>query len=501
MTEKKLSVYARACGPFLLEALGNLSIPVKRVVHDSRLVCPGDLFVAIAGSGVNARKYLPQAVDAGAVALVYAGDPQPGLSVPSLRVSSDYAALGRLAECARDNPGRHLTAVGVTGTNGKTSSCWLVDAMLRRDQRRTALLGTVVIDLAGERLSAERTTPTPLEFQDLLACARARQVDTLVMEVSSHALAQRRMGTMKFKVAVFTNLTQDHLDYHRNMEQYFAAKKRLFTEQLAADGTAMINSDDPWGRRLAKELRADGIHCVCCGFREKADIRVEQCDLSIEGAVIRINDHERSESVDLQSPLPGRFNVSNLLGAYAAARRLGVSVTCIQETITRFTGVPGRMERISNDQGVHVVVDYAHTPDALRCGLETLRPLCRGRLLVVFGCGGDRDQGKRPLMGRLAAELADQVIVTSDNPRSEDPQAIIRDILAGIPTATALYCEPDRAEAVRLALDLARPGDTIFLAGKGHEQYQEVKGERQPFDDRSLAADLLHRSSSVYTSA
>jgi UDP-N-acetylmuramyl-tripeptide synthetase len=329
----------------------------------------------------------------------------------------------------------------------------------------------------------------PLELQRTLAEMKASSVDTVVLEVSSHAMDQGRIGTTLVDVAIFTNLTQDHLDYHGSMEDYFTAKQRLFTHHLKADGAAILNADDPAGRQIAYSLAAVNCAYRTVGFADSADFHVEMIDPSLGGTEIEFLDVD-DQRLMLSSRLIGEFNVSNVLRAYAAARSLGLSHEHAAGAIAQFDGVPGRMQHAVGPDGSTIVIDYAHTDDALRKVLGTLRGLCRGRLIVVFGCGGDRDRSKRPLMGTAVAEFADSVFVTSDNPRTEEPQRIIDDILEGIEDSANVRVQPDRRQAITEAIAEAGEGDVVVVAGKGHEDYQEIEGVRHPFCDLEVVREL-----------
>lgn len=498
MQPRRLRDYIHACGDLVLNVAGDADMPISNVVNDSRLVTAGSLFIAIQGFQDDGRRYLGDAIGRGAAAAVYAGEPRPGLGVPAVQVSGDYEAFGRLAECYWDYPGRKLTLIGVTGTNGKTTTALLIRQILHRAGVAAGLISTVGYELGDQSLPGDRTTPTPLELQSYLAAMVNAGQRAAVMEVSSHALAQRRMGSMQFDIGVFSNLSRDHLDYHVSMDDYFEAKKRLFTEYLSRDGTAVINADDSYGRRLREELTSATVSGT-----GMPDIIMYGCDASVTP-----DSHSASDPVDcfprrmetsmsgtqfecicrnavlsIASGLIGRFNVFNTLAAIACGVAAEAPVAAIETAVNEFAGVAGRMQRLQSADGVTVIVDYAHTDDALRNVLGALRSLCQARLITVFGCGGNRDRTKREPMGVAAADLSDVVIVTSDNPRNEDPMAIIDDILAGIPADVPHEIICDRAEAITSSISRACPNDTVLVAGKGHEDYQEVKGRRRPFSD------------------
>lgn len=450
---------------------GDPQVVVRRVVHDSRLVTGGDAFCCVPGAHHDGHDLAPDAVAAGAVALVC--ERPLGLGVPEVRVPSVRAAMGPLAAAVEGFPGDALDLVGVTGTNGKTTVTHLVAGTLRAAGRSCGLIGT---------LSGARTTPEGPELQRLLAELRDEGTAAVAMEVSSHALDQHRVDGCRFAVAGFTNLSQDHLDYHGTMEAYFAAKARLFEPGRCA--LAVIDVDGPWGARLADQVE---VPVVRCSLDDLADLR-----MGPDGSWFTWEGHE------VQVRLPGRFNVANALVALEVVRALGVAPAAAAAGIATVGAVDGRFERIDEGQPFLAAVDYAHTPDGLRCLLEAARELTSGRVVVVFGAGGDRDRSKRPEMGAVAAELAHQLVLTSDNPRSEDPLEIIEQVRSGIGPDAALLVEPDRAAAIAAAVELAQPGDVLLVAGKGHETTQTVGEQRTPFDDRLVLRRALraagHRS-------
>ncbi|HZS34259.1 MAG TPA: UDP-N-acetylmuramoyl-L-alanyl-D-glutamate--2,6-diaminopimelate ligase [Methylomirabilota bacterium] len=475
------------------ELLGPLPATVRGLTDDSRRVTPGSCFVAVRGLRVDGRRFIPQAVERGARAVVAEPpDPCPGQAVGRILVPDTRRALPRLADAYFGHPSRALIVVGVTGTNGKTTTAYLCEALLRARGLATGLVGTIQYVVRGHAREASQTTPEALELQALLAEMVAAGVGGVAMEVSSHALELRRVDGVAFDVAVFTNLTQDHLDFHGTMERYAAAKGRLFRELLPAGGkpcpTAVLNGDDPVGAALAAE---PGIRALTFGLAPERAIHPLRFQSDLEG--IRLEAVTPAGPVRIASRLIGEHNVMNLLGAVGVGVALGLAPERIAAALGEVAAVPGRFERVEAGQDFLVVVDYAHTPDALRRVLETARRLTPGRLGVVFGAGGDRDRAKRPLMGRIAATLADRVWLTSDNPRSEDPRAIIAEIAAGVvpPPRDGYTSDPDRREAIRAALAWARRGDTVVVAGKGHETYQIVAGQVLPFDDRVVARECL----------
>jgi UDP-N-acetylmuramoyl-L-alanyl-D-glutamate--2,6-diaminopimelate ligase len=475
---------------------------IRRVVHDSRQAGPGDLFVAVRGLSVDGHAYVAAALAKGAAAAVVE-DPAalPGDAAGAV-VADSRVALALCASALWDHPTRSLRLAGVTGTNGKTTTTYLVEAICQKAGLEPGLIGTVGYRFAGRSLPAPHTTPDPVALQALFAEMRAAGVTHCVMEVSSHALEQRRVEGCHFEVAAFTNLTQDHLDYHGSMDSYYAAKKRLFTELLPAGGTAVVNLDDPRGPDLRAACK--GRVLTFSLANPEADLCAAHPRFSADGVSAALR--TPIGPIDLRSPLVGTYNLQNLLGATAMALALGIPAEPIAQALASCRGAPGRLERVDNERGVGIFVDYAHTPDALDRALAAVREQTRARLVAVFGCGGDRDRTKRPQMGAVAARRADLVVVTSDNPRTEDPLSIIEMILPGVrstgipqlapeaavaPRARGFVVEPDRRRAIRLAITAAQPGDAVVIAGKGHEDYQILGKTKIHFDDREEARAAL----------
>jgi UDP-N-acetylmuramoyl-L-alanyl-D-glutamate--2,6-diaminopimelate ligase len=476
-----------------LQIVGRPPASVTGLTADSRRVEPGDCFVAVPGFKQDARRFIPEAARRGATLVVTEGSAAPGTAVAQVIVPSARLALARLADAYHDHPSSALTVVGITGTNGKTTTSYLVEALLSAKGLTTGVIGTIRYLLGRETRPAGQTTPESVELQAMLAEMRAAGVRGVAMEVSSHALALHRVDGIEFDVAVFTNLTQDHLDFHGSLEEYGRAKRRLF--ELLASGTkvtrtAVVNADDAAGARMVA-----GLDVPVLTFGRAADARVRAVDFESGPGGIRLTMATPRGRIALVSPLIGEHNVSNLLAAAATGLALGLPPETIAGALGGVRGVPGRFEQVEAGQPFLVVVDYAHTPDALERVLATARKLTRGRLAAVFGCGGDRDRTKRPLMGEIAARLADRVWVTSDNPRSERPAAIIDEILVGVRRAITegarWATEPDRRRAIAAALEWAREGDTVVIAGKGHETYQVIGAEVLDFDDRDVARQLL----------
>jgi UDP-N-acetylmuramoyl-L-alanyl-D-glutamate--2,6-diaminopimelate ligase len=456
-------------------------VEVRDLAYDAQAVTEGALFFCVPGMRADGHDFAPMALEHGAVALVVERPLE--LEAPQLVVESARAAMAVAADAFFGQPTKELTVAGVTGTNGKTTTCFILYEILAAGGRRPGLLGTVESRVGGEARKMARTTPEAIDLQRLFREMLDGGDLSCVMEASSHAIELHRLDRVSFSALAFTNLSQDHLDFHETMERYFTAKRRIF---LAGEETpAAINVDDPWGRRLAVDLRALGQEQVLTfGRSDDADLRADEIELSSSGTRIRIGE------LELRSPLRGAFNAENLLAAVALARLLEIEDGAIVAGVEALARVPGRFETVARDQEFAVVVDYAHTPDALERVLRAARELTRGRLICVFGCGGDRDREKRPLMGGIAAALSDLAIVTSDNPRSEEPRTIVDQILKGI-GETPVEVELDRRTAIAQALAEARPGDVVVIAGKGHEQGQEIAGRLLPFDDRKVAAELL----------
>jgi UDP-N-acetylmuramoyl-L-alanyl-D-glutamate--2,6-diaminopimelate ligase len=474
--------------------LGPLPAAVTGVAHDSRAVGPGNVFVAVAGLRQDGRRFISDAVARGAGAVVCEGDdPLPEAATGRVLVPCARTALALMADAYFAHPSRRMAVVGITGTNGKTTTSYLVEALLKARGGRTGVIGTIEYRIGDHTEAAGHTTPEAVELQSLLARMVAAGVSGVAMEVSSHALALHRVDGTEFDVAVFTNLTQDHLDLHGTMEEYRRAKARLFGLLAAsrkAAPAAVINADDPAGPSL---VEGRGLRTLTFGLG-RADVRPEHFTSSAAG--IEMGVRTPSGRLRVTSALVGEHNVMNLLGAVGVGLALGLDGPTIERALAGVGAVPGRFERVEAGQPFLVAVDYAHTPDALERVLHTARKLVApgARLGVVFGCGGDRDRGKRPIMGEIAARLADRVWVTSDNPRSERPEAIIDDILQGVrraaraPDLTALA---DRRAAIGAAIAWAGRGDVVMIAGKGHETYQIIGGQVLAFDDRAEARAAL----------
>jgi UDP-N-acetylmuramoyl-L-alanyl-D-glutamate--2,6-diaminopimelate ligase len=459
-------------------ASGAPPVEVAALAYDNRRVLPGSVFFCVRGFTRDGHDFAPDAIARGATALVV--DHPLGLGVPEVVVADVRAAMAPAAARLHGDPTASLRTIGVTGTNGKTTTAYVVRSLLQAAGLQTGLLGTVTSVIGGEERAVVRTTPEAVDLQETFAAMRAGGDTHCVMEVSSHALQLGRADAIHWAAAIFTNLTQDHLDFHPTMEDYFAAKRKLFE---AGPQVAVINVDDPYGARLAAAFPSATTIAI---DSPQADLRATGVRTDFSGSTFRAGD------LELRSPLPGRFNVLNVLGAVVAVRALGVDDDTIAAALPAAGRVPGRFEPVDEGQEFAVLVDYAHTPDSLENVLAAARPLTEGRLLCVFGCGGDRDRGKRPQMGEISARLADHTIVTSDNPRSEDPGAIVDEILTGIADRSTTEAIVDRHAAIERAVQLGRLGDVVVIAGKGHEQGQEFEGGRKlPFDDVTVAREAL----------
>jgi UDP-N-acetylmuramoyl-L-alanyl-D-glutamate--2,6-diaminopimelate ligase len=456
---------------------------VTGLATDSRKVGPGDLFVAMGGDGIERHGFVPHAVSQGAVAVVVEQPVEVG-PVPVVRVPSTRRALAVMSGRLSGAPWKALRTVGVTGTNGKTTTVYLIHAILNAAGWEPGLLSTVEYRLGSTEQSATNTTPEAPELHGMLGEMERAGCRSAVMEVSSHGLALDRVYGIRFDAAVFTNLTRDHLDFHGSEEQYLAAKATLF-DNLDSDAHAIVNVDDEAAEPLLARCGAAVIHY---GSSERAQVRILQGRTDWRGTHLSLQ--TTAGVLELDLALRGRFNIWNAAAATATGLALGLDGPCIADAV-REVRVPGRFEGVDRGQDFGVIVDYAHTPDALANVLGAARDLTQGRLICVFGCGGDRDRGKRPEMGRIAASLADLAVVTSDNPRTEDPEAIIRDILPGVETESRIV-EPDRRRAIERAICEAAAGDLVLIAGKGHETYQIVGRERRHFDDREVAGEVLN---------
>lgn len=466
---------------------------VKGLKTNSHACGAGDLFIGMPGTRVDGGEFWPSAIASGAVAAVVSTEAvqknPPTSEAVVISANNMTKACAQIAAAFYNYPSQKLKMVGVTGTNGKTTTTHLIEFLLNKAQLSTALMGTLYTRWAGFEQTAVHTTPFAVELQQQLAEAVNAGCEFGVMEVSSHALAQGRVLGCEFEVGVFSNLTQDHLDYHSDMEDYFAAKALLFSPDYLK-GRAIINADDAYGQRLIAALNPERVWSYSVN-NNSADLWMSELNYEPNGVSGKL--HTPKGDVTFRSPLVGQYNLENLLAAVGTVLHLGLDLQLVVSAIPEFPGVPGRMERvqISPKQDISVIVDYAHTPDSLENLLKAARPFIPGKMICVFGCGGDRDRTKRPKMGKIAADLADVAVVTSDNPRTENPERILQDVLAGIPETVKPMVIGDRATAIRTTILQAQPGDGVLLAGKGHEDYQILGTEKIHFDDREHARDAL----------
>jgi UDP-N-acetylmuramoyl-L-alanyl-D-glutamate--2,6-diaminopimelate ligase len=496
------------------EAKGNLAQAVTGLAFDSRQVKKGDVFFAVSGEHYDGHAYAAQALEKGAAAVVVARRLDLPRDATWVLVPSTRATMGRWAAEFFGHPSRRMLLVGVTGTNGKTTVTYLLESIFSAAGMKPAVIGTINYRFQGLNIPAHHTTPESIELHALLRDMADAGAQSVAMEVSSHSLSMERVRGIDFDGAVFTNLSRDHLDFHGDMQAYFGAKRTLFTEYLSAGSKdkkfAVIHGADPRGRELLETLRESPFQVLSYGRDPQWDIHPEEIHADLEGTrgVLQVKDRK----LPLSSRLVGAANLENIMAAAGVGFAAGVPLSAVAEGIARLESVPGRLEKVSNNRGLNVLVDYAHTPDALEKVLSALRPVTRSRLLVVFGCGGDRDRGKRPVMGEIAAGLADLAILTSDNPRSEEPSKIVAEIEAGVLKTGLRKLSPadlesqagnekgylveiDRRAAIARALRAARSGDTVLIAGKGHEDHQILGTQRIHFDDREIARAELERAS------
>ena len=484
-----IATFEEIAGELFVSRRGGEIKPYRHVIADSRQVLPQDTFVAIRGANVDGHRFIGDAIAAGATVIIHQEELpeyQPGITY--IRVADSARVYARILREQCHRPDETVRLFGVTGTNGKTTTAYLIEHLLNHAGVPCGLVSTVEYRDGKRTLPADRTTPGPDVLFPLLDEMRLNGMRAAALELSSHALAQGRIDGARFRCAIFTNLTGDHLDYHHDMESYFQAKLQLFKQILAPDGSVVVNIDDPYGMRLTREI-SGGRQLLTFGENPAAQWRLSRIELDSEGSRFRLEGE--NGAFDVGCNLIGLHNVRNLAGALLAVLDFGVSPEAIDNALRDPILVPGRLEKLTSPAGVDFFVDYAHSDDALRNVLSILRRTARGRVIVVFGAGGDRDRSKRPRMGAAAAAGADLLIVTSDNPRSEVPEAIIDDICAGIPAGTRFERVPDRAAAIARAAELAQPGDTVLVAGKGHENYQEIGGERFHFSDREVIENLF----------
>lgn len=483
-------------GVKIKKLLGSQNVGISGITHDSNQVDEGFLFAAIKGDSADGHRFIGQAVERGAKALL--AETIDGIDfrdVSVIIVEDSRASLAQLSSNFYNNPTKEVKLVGITGTNGKTTTTYLLESIIMQENGNVGVIGTVEHRYQGRKIASNMTTPESVELMALLRDMRKSGVEYVVMEVSSHALDKKRVLGCHFDTAVFTNLSQDHLDYHKTLDNYFMTKKTLFTEILKTSDKrpthSVINADDPYGRELIKEV---GGNIISYSIEDRdATVFVDRISLTNEGMVAEVG--TPSGKIRIKSNLPGRHNLSNILAATASALSIGVSSGSIERGVSSLSSVPGRLERVDNSLGISILVDYAHTPDALKNVLQVVRPLTKGKLILVFGCGGDRDSAKRPIMGRIGRELSDILIVTSDNPRTERPEKIIEDIEVGVFEAGTrpknYFRIIDRTSAIGRAIEIASEGDSVLIAGKGHENYQIIGKEKSPFDDREVVKNKI----------
>jgi UDP-N-acetylmuramoyl-L-alanyl-D-glutamate--2,6-diaminopimelate ligase len=461
---------------------------IKGVSNDSRKIGDSHIFVAIKGAETDGHNYIDQSISNGACAIVHSEPLEKyKKNIVYIKVENSYAAYARLSESFFNFPSQNLKIAGITGTNGKTTTAYILKNLLDSKNEQCGLISTVEYSFGNQTIDAPHTTPEAFELQKIFHEMSRSNCKFAVMEASSHGLDQFRMGQTKFKVGIFTNLTGDHLDYHKNMESYFEAKKRLFTDFMDKDGTAVINIDDSWGARLAADLQ--GSKTIKYGMQKSCNCAIKIISATSEGSILELK--FKDESFLLKTQFIGAHNAYNMAAAFCAAVSMGIPPEKAAERIQKNIKVPGRLERIKIPDGAVFFIDYAHTDDALENVLKTLRPLCKGKLISVFGCGGNRDKSKRPRMGAAAAKYSDTIILTNDNPRNETPESIIEEIQKGIPKGTATNLIPDRKKAIFKAVSLAGKNDIALIAGKGHETYQIINGVKNHFSDLETLQEAI----------
>lgn len=456
---------------------------IKKITSNTSDVSAGTLFFCIEGFKTDGHLYARKAVENGAVALVISKDVNVDKGITKIFVKDTRRAMAHIASNFYNNPSKKIKMVGITGTNGKTTSTFMLKSILYLNKQNIGLLGTIYNIYGADVEEAKRTTPESIDLQRMLYRMNENDVDTCIMEVSSHSLELERTYGIDFNIGIFTNLTQDHLDFHLTMDNYYNAKKKLFDSCK----TAVVNIDDEYGRKLKQAVKC---RCITYGIDKRADVMAENIIITNEGTSFTLN--YNGTAMDIKLKMPGKFNVYNALGCAGAAIELGIPMDIIKEGLEELEAVPGRSEKINSKKGYTVVIDYAHSPDGIINILKTAREYTMGRLITLFGCGGDRDKTKRPLMGKAAGEFSDFCIVTSDNPRSEEPKSIIDDIIPGIKGTMCDYVIiEDRKSAIKRAIELAKSGDVIVIAGKGHETYQVLKDKTIHFDEREIVLEFL----------
>ncbi len=484
------------CGLEILEVRGDLEKEIKGISYDSRKIKKDELFVALRGSCLDGHNFIKDALQKGVAALVVESIPDEDLCVPIIKVKDSRRALSQLAINFFNPPLDKINVVGITGTNGKTTTSYLIESILKSAGKKVGVIGTVSYRFCGKELKANVTTPESLELMQMLKEMSNTGTNYVVMEVSSHSLSQGRVRDCPFKVAVFTNITRDHLDYHGSMREYFDAKKKLFLEYNPA--FCVINQDDPFGRLLIDEIKKTKNNTIITYGIENGIIRAKDVQIDKNGIKAEIL-LPKNKCITIHSALVGKFNLYNILASVAVSYCLEIEESSIQEGISKLKTVPGRMELIKDDSSPFVIVDYAHTPDALFKVLSTVRAVFDKRIITVFGCGGNRDKGKREEMGRIAALYSDFVVITSDNPRFEDPFSIMKQIERGVKqiNSSDYVMEVKREEAIKKAIKMAQKEDVVLIAGKGHEDYQIIGDKKIPFDDRQVVKQILKETRTI----
>lgn len=460
---------------------------IRDLQYDSRKVNRGDLFIAVKGFETDGHRFVKKAESAGAMAAIVEEEIS-GVGIPQIKVSNTRKIMADLAYVRYREDFEKADLIGVTGTNGKTTTTFLIRSILKAAGHLTGLIGTIAYYFKDQEVVAWNTTPEAIDIARMVHDMVQTGHDTCVLEVSSHALALNRVDSFPFKVGVFTNLSHDHLDFHKNVESYFQSKLKLF-DLLTADGRAVVNLDDPYAERILERLRCP---VFTFGFSEDTDVRALDWTMSAKGT--RLNVRTSRGEMQIQSSLISLFNIQNILAAVATGIALGLENQAIVRGIADLKKVPGRLETYEIRPDTFAVIDYAHTPDALRKAAEAVRNITKNRLIIIFGCGGDRDQQKRPIMGRIAEQMGDHIVVTSDNPRNEEPEDIIREIVSGMSHSEKYKVITDRKEAIFYAVRMADAGDTILVAGKGHEPYQTIKGERLAFNEKELIQEAARHA-------
>lgn len=478
------------------KALIRNNVEILGISYDSNNIRDGFLFAAIKGEKTDGHKYIESALKNGAIALLVEDIPfNTPNDISIIQVEDTKFSLAKISANYFEHPTKEITLVGITGTNGKTTITYLLESIWKEMGKNAGVIGTVEYRYSGKKISSPMTTPESLDLMKLFRDMRTSGVECIAMEVSSHALDRKRVSECHFDTAVFTNLTQDHLDYHRTLENYLEAKKKLFSEVLRqsekGEKFSIINIDDPYGKEIAKDSSGKIIYYSISNRCE--GVHVEKASITPEGIWALFN--TPWGKIEISSKLFGEHNLYNILAAAAAALSLGASIEAVETGISRVESVPGRLDKVENTYGITILIDYAHTPDALRNVLMAVRPLTPKRLILIFGCGGDRDPIKRPIMGRIGRELSDILIVTSDNPRTERPEFIVDEIEKGVHEISSdnknYFRIPDRRDAIRKGIEIAASGDTVLIAGKGHETYQILGTKRIPFDDKDVAGNIL----------